>query len=216
VLAAGLAPRGGAVEARLDAPPMPATPTPMPTTDEPREYFVRLEDYHELPPECYEPNLICPLEIILHSDGNRRGRDLWLAQITYETLKYLKHSAHFAVDQTRVWQLLPMYRTVVQESHGAKGYNWEAINVEMAGVDFDAPRKRNYPPEDEIRRTVRLISQLMDFYAIPFRSVVGHYERDERGIKTDPGEKFMADFRKRLRAYRARLSPFRKMLIANP
>ncbi len=213
MLAAGLTPRldGTEAAARFDPPP-PATPTPRLTTDEPREYFVRLEDYHELPPGCYEPNLICPLEIILHSDGNRRGRDLWLVQITYETLQYLKHSAHFAVDQTRVWQLLPMYRTVVQESHGAQGYNWKAINVEMAGVDFDTPD--NYPPEDEIRRTVHLISQLMDFYGLPFQSVVGHYERDERGIKTDPGEKFMADFRKRLRAYRARLSPLKRLLSA--
>jgi len=42
----------------------------------------------------------------------------------------------------------------VQESHGAKGYNWEAINVEMAGINFDDPE--NFPPENEIRLTVRL------------------------------------------------------------
>jgi len=204
LLAAGLAPQPAGF-----APPTPTTPNP--TTDEPREYFVPLEDYHELPPECYEPNLIRPLEIILHSDDNKRGRDLWVVQITYETLKYLSHSAHFGVDYKQVWQMLPMYQTVVQESHGAKGYNWEAINVEMAGVDFD--HQDNYPPENEIRLTVRLISQLMDFYHIPFAHVVGHYERDDRGLKIDPGKKFMADFRKRLKAYRAQLSPTKRWLI---
>jgi hypothetical protein len=200
VTAAGLA-------AASLAPPTPAA------TNEPREYFVPLDDYHELPPECYEPNLVHPLEIIVHWDGNRKGRDLWLVQITFETLKYLLHSSHFAVDYRRVWQMLPMYRTVVQESHGAKGYNWEAINVEMAGVEFDAPE--NYPPENEIRLTVRLVSQLMDFYAIAFGHVVGHFERDPDGDKRDPGEKFMADFRERLMAYRASLSPVKRSRITD-
>ena len=203
--AAGFAPR------RIIAPPTPTTPNP--TTTEPREYFVPLDDYHELPPECYEPNLIRPLEIIVHSDGNRKGRDLWLAPITFETLKYLQQSVHFAVDYRRVWQMLPMYRTVVQESHGAKGYNWEAINVEMAGLDFDLPE--NYPPESEIRLTVRLVSQLMDFYRIAFEHVVGHFERDLRGDKKDPGVKFMADFREWLRAYRASLSPIKRNHISD-
>jgi hypothetical protein len=188
------------------APPTPSTPNP--TTDEPRKYFVPLEDYHELPPECYEPNLIQPLEIILHWDGNRKGRDLWVVAVTFETLKLLEQSSHFAVDKRRVWQMLPMYQTVVQESHGAKGYNWAAINVEMAGIDFDLPE--NYPPENEIRLTVRLISQLMDFYGIPFTHVVGHFERDPRGDKKDPGVKFMADFRARLQAYQALLAPLKR------
>jgi len=221
--AAGLTPRAGGSEARaggLTAPnPTSALSTPEPRsvpkeagTTEPREYFVPLGDYHELPPECYEPNLIHPLEIIVHWDGNRKGRDLWLAPITFETLSYLQQSSHFAVDHRRVWQMLPMYQNAVQESHGAKGYNWEAINVEMAGIDFDTPE--NYPPENEIRLTLRLVSQLMDFYGITFEHVAGHFERDPRGDKKDPGEKFMADFRERLKDYRARLSPVKSSLIS--
>jgi N-acetyl-anhydromuramyl-L-alanine amidase AmpD len=209
--ATGLAAAGLAARRTL-APPTPAPSNPNIT--EPREYFVALEDYHELPPDCYEPNLIQPLEIIVHWDGNRKGRDLWLAPITYETLSYLLQSSHFAVDYRRVWQMLPMYQTVVQESHGAKGYNWEAINVEMAGIDFDTPE--NYPPENEIRLTVRLVSLLMNFYGIAFEHIAGHYERDPRGDKKDPGEKFMADFRERLKAYRARLSPAKHRALENP
>jgi len=192
------------------APPTPPTPTT--TTTEPPEYFVPLEDYHELPPDCYAPNLIRPLEIILHWDGNRQGRDLWVTAVTYETLKLLQQSSHFAVDPKRVWQMLPMYRTRVQESYGAKGYNWEAINVEMAGINFDLPD--NYPAENEVRLTVRLVSQLMDFYGIAIEHVVGHYERDDRGLKEDPGVKFMADFREKLKAYRASLSPIKSELIS--
>lgn len=193
------------------APPTPPIPTT--TTTEPREYFVPLEDYHELPPECYAPNLIRPLEIIVHWDGNTKGRDLWVAPITFETLKLLGQSSHFAVDHKRIWQLLPMYRTLVQESHGAKGYNWEAINVELAGINFDLPE--NYPPENEVRLGVRLVSQLMDFYGIAFEHVAGHFERDPRGDKKDPGVKFMAGFRERLTAYRATLSPTKRLLISS-
>lgn len=200
----------GAAAPLFSAPPTPSAPNP--TTNEPPEYFVPLEDYHELPPECYEPNLIRPLEIIVHWDGNQKGRDLWLAPITFETLKYLQQSSHFAVDYRRIWQMLPMYRSVVQESHGARGYNWASINVEMAGIDFDLPE--NYPPENEIRLTVRLVSQLMDFYGVAFERVVGHYERDPRGDKKDPGVIFMADFRERLKTYRASLSPVKRQLIS--
>jgi len=194
------------------APPTPLAPTP--TTTERREYFVPLADYHELPPDCYEANLIRPLEIILHWDGNQKGRDLWVAAITFETLKYLSQSSHFAVDDKRAWQMLPMYQTVVQESHGAKGFNWEAINVEMAGVDFD--KEGNFPPESEIHLTVRLISHLMDFYGIAFEHIAGHFERDLRREKDDPGIKFMANFRERLTAYRASLSPVKRRFISSP
>jgi hypothetical protein len=193
------------------APPTP--PAPAATTTERREYFVPLADYHELPPDCYEANLIRPLEIILHWDGNQKGRDLWVTAITFETLKYLKQSSHFAVDHKRTWQMLPMYQTVVQESHGSKGFNWEAINVEMAGIDFD--QEGNFPPESEILLTVRLISRLMDFYGIAFEHVAGHFERDLRGEKDDPGINFMAIFRERLTTYRASLSPVKRRFLSN-
>jgi N-acetyl-anhydromuramyl-L-alanine amidase AmpD len=172
-----------------------------------------LGEYHELPPECYAPNLIRPFEIIIHWDGNRRGRELWLAPITYETLVYVQQSAHFAVDYKRVWQLLPMYQTLVQESFGARGYNWAAINVEMAGADFDRPENR--PPESEVTLTVHLVSQLMDFYTIPIEHVAGHFERDARGDKVDPGPLFMARFRAQLAAHRASLSPLKRRLWAS-
>jgi len=212
LLAAGLIPRGSPSPARGSPTPsaLPTPGAPAPFTTEPRVYFVPLENYHELPPECYEANLIHPLEIILHWDGNDR-RDLQLAQVTYQTLKLLKQSSHFAVDETKIWQLLPMYQTVVQESHGAKGYNWEAINIEMAGINFDAQDRR--PPESQIRLTLLLVSQLMDFYGLPLAHIVGHFERDERGLKQDPGEKFLAEFRERLQAYRVKLSPLKQMLL---
>jgi hypothetical protein len=198
---------GGLAAASL----LPPTPPPVATTTEAPEYFVPLADYHELPPDCYEPNLIRPLEIIVHSDGNRRGRDLWVAPVTFETLRYLSQSAHFAVDFKRVWQLLPMYRTLVQEAHGALGFNKTSVHIEMAGLDFDLPD--NYPPESEIYNTVQLASQLMDYYRIAFAHVVGHYERDPRGLKTDPGRRFMEDFRLRLTRYRAGLSPLKAALL---
>jgi hypothetical protein len=193
------------------APPTP--PVPRATTTQSREYFVPLENYHELPADCYAQNLIEPLEIIVHWDGNRHGRDLWLAPVTFETMSFVKTSAHFAVDYKQVWQLLPMYASLVQESFGAKGFNWEAINVEMAGVDFDLPGGE--PPEDEVTRTVRLVSSLMDHYRISYARVVGHYERDERGDKRDPGPTFMAAFRERLLAYRGRLSPVKRRHLAD-
>ena len=43
----------------------------------------------------------------------------------------------------------------------------------------------------------------------------GHFERDPRGDKKDPGEKLMADFRERLKAYRAALSPAKRSLISD-
>jgi hypothetical protein len=193
------------------APPTP--PSPRPTTDEPRVYFVPFADYHELPPECYAQNLIRPFEIIVHWDGNRQGRDLWLAPITFETLQYVQQSAHFAVDYKRIWQMLPMHQTLVQESFGARGWNWAAINVEMAGTEFDEPE--NAPPESEVALTVRLVSRLMDHYAIAYEHVVGHFERDPRGDKRDPGVRFMASFRQALANYRARRSPLKDALAAD-
>jgi murein DD-endopeptidase MepM/ murein hydrolase activator NlpD len=182
------------------------------TTTERREYFVALENYHELPPQAYTPNLIRPREIILHWDGNNEAQALWVTAITFETLRYLGQSSHFAVDYKRVWQMLPMYQTVVQESSGALGYNNVSINIEMAGTNFDQPG--NFPPESQIQLTLRLTSQLMDFYHIPYAHVVGHFERDPRGEKDDPGIGFMAIFRERLAAYRASLSPVKRQFLS--
>jgi hypothetical protein len=194
------------------APPTPVVPTL--TTHEARTCFVPVADYHELPADCYAQNLIRPLEIILHWDGNLQARDLWVAPVTFETLALLRQSAHFAVDYKRIWQMLPMYQTLVQESHGAQGYNWSAINVELAGTEFDQPE--NAPAESQVTLSVALVSQLMDFYHIAFEHVVGHYERDPRGLKRDPGPLFMAGFRERLAAYRGRLSPLKPQAIALP
>jgi hypothetical protein len=194
------------------APPTPLVPTV--TTREPRAYFVAQSDYHELPAGCYAQNLIRPLEIILHWDGNRQGRDLWVAPVTFETLRLLQQSSHFAVDYKRIWQLLPMYQTLVQESYGAQGFNWSAINVELAGTEFDQPE--NAPLDSQVALAVGLVSQLMDFYYIAFEHVAGHFERDARGDKRDPGVKFMAAFRQRLAAYRGRLSPLKPAAFAAP
>ena len=198
--------------AGVAVPPTPPVPTP--TTTEPREYFVPLVDYHELPPECYAQNLIRPFEIIMHWDGNQQGRDLWLAPITFETLQFTQQSSHFAVDYKRVWQLLPMFGTLVQESYGAKGYNWAAINVELAGTEFDQPG--NAPPASEVALAVRLVARLMEHYDIAPAHVVGHYERDPRGDKRDPGLQFMAGFRTQLAAYRASRSPLKQQALAEP
>lgn len=198
--------------AGLWAPPTPLAPTP--TTDEAPEYFVPLADYQELPPDCYAQNLIRPFEIILHWDGNRQDRDLWLAPITFQTLRYLQQSAHFAVDYQQVWQMLPMYQTVVQESHGAKGFNWAAINVELAGTEFDLPGYA--PPDGEVQLALRLVSRLMDHYDIRFEHVAGHFERDDRGDKRDPGVLFTERFRQELLAYRARLSPLKPQALSAP
>jgi hypothetical protein len=172
-------------------PPAPPTPVPRttplpgpPSTGEPRQYFVPAADYHELPASCYADSLIPPFEIILHWDGNQHGRALWLAPVTFDTLRFTQQSSHFAVDYKRAWQMLPMYQTVVQQSYGAKGYNWESINIEMAGTDFDLPE--NQPPESEVQRTLQLVSLLMDYYRIDFQHVVGHYERDPSRLKRDP------------------------------
>jgi hypothetical protein len=194
------------------APPTPPVPTV--TTREPRAYFVARDDYHELPPECYAQNLIRPLEIILHWDGNRHARDLWVAPVTFETLQLLRQSSHFAVDYKRIWQLLPMYQTLVQESHGAQGYNWAAINLELAGTEFDQPG--NAPPASEVALAVSLVSQLMDYYQIASEHVVGHFQRDPRGDKRDPGEQFMTAFHTQLAAYRARRSPLKQQFLAAP
>jgi hypothetical protein len=194
------------------APPTPLAPSP--TTAEAPAYFVPLADYHLLPAECYAQNLIRPFEIIVHWDGNRQGRELWLAPITFETLQFTRQSSHFAVDYKRIWQLLPMYATRVQESYGAQGYNWAAINVELAGTEFDQPD--NAPPDSEVTLAVRLVSRLMDHYAIAFAHVLGHFERDPRGLKRDPGVQFMADFRERLSAYRSGLAPLKQQALAEP
>ena len=198
--------------AQLPTPPPAATPaarstpaTAVPTTTETPQYFVPLDDYHELPPECYAQNLIQPQEIIVHWDGNQRGRALWLAPVTFDTLRFTQQSSHFAVDYKQAWQLLPMYQTVVQQSYGARGYNWESINIEMAGTDFDLPGSQ--PPEGEVLRTIQLVSLLMDYYQIDFQHIAGHYERDPSFQKHDPGVKFMAQFRQRLAEYRQALAP---------
>jgi hypothetical protein len=175
--------------------------------------FVAAEHYHELPADCYAPFLIEPREIIVHWDGNRNGRDTWLAPITYQTLAYLGHSAHFAVDAYRVWQMLPMYRAQVQESYGAHGFNDVAINVELSGVDFDAPG--NAPPDGQVARAVELVANLMEYYSIDLAGVAGHFERDLRGLKDDPGPAFMAAFRDRLARYRAARPVSRRRLIVD-
>jgi N-acetyl-anhydromuramyl-L-alanine amidase AmpD len=197
-------------------PPPAATPevrstplAPVPSTSEHRQYFVPASDYHELPPESYAQNLIQPQEIIVHWDGNQHARALWLAPVTFDTLRFTQQSAHFAVDYKQAWQLLPMYQTVVQQSYGAKGYNWESINIEMAGTDFDLPA--NQPPESEVQRTLQLVSMLMDYYQIDSQHVAGHYERDPSRLKHDPGVKFMAAFRQRLQSYRLALAPSKRI-----
>ncbi len=197
--------------AALPAPLRPKAARPDAAPPGERVYFTPLADYRELPADCYADTLIRPGEIILHWDGNRNGRELWKAAVTYETLAYLRQSAHFAVDDRRGLQMLPLYRGLAQESYGAKGYNWIALNVELAGRDFDQPEFA--PAESQVRLTVRLVSQLMDFYDIPFAKVVGHYERDDRGLKRDPGLAFMARFREQLAAYRATLSPLKRQLL---
>ena len=207
------------------APPPPtlppvATPValstplpPMPATSERMQFFVPQGDYHELPPECYAQNLIVPQEIIVHWDGNQHGRALWLAPITFETLRFTQQSSHFAVDYKQTWQLLPMYRNLVQNSYGARGYNWESINIEMAGTDFDLPGSQ--PPDSEVQRTLQLVSLLMDYYQIDFQHVAGHYQRDPSQLKHDPGVKFMASFRQRLLTYRASLAPSKRRYLAS-
>ncbi len=187
-----------------------AAAPPPPAVWGPRVLLVAPADYHELPADCYAANIIRPGEIILHWDGNRHGRELWKVAVTYETLAYVKQSAHFGVDDRAVWQFLPLYRHGAQESYGAKGYNWTALNIEMAGRDFDQPEFA--PAPGQVRLTLQLVSQLMDYYAIPFERVFGHYERDDRGLKTDPGPAFLASFRQQLAAYRALLSPARRWL----
>jgi len=184
---------------------------PVPNTIEQRQYFVPAADYHELPPECYAQNLIQPQEIIVHWDGNQRGRSLWLAPVTFDTLRFTQQSSHFAVDYKQAWQLLPMYQTVVQQSFGARGYNWESINIEMAGTDFDLPGSP--PPESEVQRTVQLVSLLMDFYLIDEPHIAGHYERDPSFQKHDPGIKFMAAFRQRLADYRRSQAPSKRQFL---
>lgn len=176
-------------------------------------YFVPLKNYRELPADSYAPDLITPREIILHWDGNRNGRELWKAAITYETLAFLNQSVHFAVDDKVVLQMLPMFRRQVQHSYGALGFNDVAINIELAGRNFDVPELA--PAPEQVRRTVALTSLLMDYYALPFERVVGHFERDERGLKKDPGEKFMAEFRMKLAEYRASRSPIKQLLISD-
>lgn len=180
----------------------------------PPVYFVAPAGYRELPADCFAANTISPREIILHWDGNRNDRPLWKAVITYETLALLKQSSHFAIDDKRTLQLLPMYRTRVQESYGAKGYNDRSINVELAGREFDQPEFA--PAPSQVARTLQLVSLLMDFYHLPPASVVGHYERDDRGLKRDPGPQFMAAFRDQLRAYRANRPPLKTALQPAP
>lgn len=177
------------------------------------EYFVTSANYQELPPDCYYPERITPREIILHYDANSQDKSLWVVAITYETLQRNGLSVHFAVDYKRVWQMLPMYRTQVQMSKGAQGFNATAINIEMAGTRFDEPDF--YPPESEVQLTLFLVSVLMDFYRIPFENVVGHFERDLRGLKQDPGVRFMASFRQQLAAYRRTLTPTKRWLNAS-
>lgn len=212
----------------LPAPDAPLAPTPPPaatpearttplapaaTTTEPRQYFVPAVDYHELPPECYAQNLIQPQEIILHWDGNQHGRAVWLAPVTFDTLRFTQQSSHFAVDYKQAWQLLPMYQTVVQQSYGAKGFNWESINIEMAGTDFDL--LGNQPPESEVQGTLQLVSLLMDYYKIDVQHVAGHYERDPSRLKRDPGVKFMSTFRQKLFSYRSALAPNKRRFWVN-
>lgn len=176
----------------------PADPGPL-------RLFVPPENYRPLPPDCYADRLIRPSELILHWDGNRHGRELWKVRVMYETLAYVGQSSHFGVDDRVAWQFLPMYQGQVQESYGAKGHNRESINVEMAGRDFDEPGME--PTEAQVWLTVQLVSRLMDHYGIPARSLYGHFERDERGLKHDPGVNFMAAFRQRLAAFRDERGP---------
>lgn len=209
--AGGQASAPGVTRPRAGAPPTPLAAHPI--TLEPRIYFVPLDHYHELPPECYAANLIQPREIILHWDGNS-DPDLQVAAVTFETMKLLAHSSHFVVDDRKIWQMLPMYPTLVQESHGAQGYNWGAINIEMTGINFDA--KETAPSETKVRLTLLLVSQLMDYYAIQPEHIAGHYERDLRELKEDPGPKFLAKFREQLNLYRAKRSPLKIDLLSNP
>lgn len=175
-------------------------------------YFTPVEAYRPLPPGTYEDSLIVPREIILHWDGNRRGRELWLVEITYQTLALLGNSAHFAVDRFQVWQMLPMYAWRVQEAHGARGYNDRAIHIEMAGVNFDAGA--NLPPERETRQALHLALALMLYYEIPFESVYGHYERDLPPPSLDPGREYMEYFRGLLAARLKALPAQRRALYA--
>ena len=166
------------------------------------------DQYHELPPEAYLPTQITPTMIILHWDGQEGSPYGWTTNGTYIGLGF-ETSAHFAVGIDGVLQMLPMTNTTVARSQGAIGRNDQAINIEMAGWNFDATP----PTQKEIDATVNLIIKLMQAYHITINDVFGHSEQDTVNsngqacvigfgsdchdrYKSDPGKEFMDEIRK--------------------
>ncbi|HLD30556.1 MAG TPA: helix-hairpin-helix domain-containing protein, partial [bacterium] len=175
------------------------------------------EDYRELP---FEDRLVTPAQIILHWDGQPGAPAGWNTRITYNGLSGVMErselledgtirveerstNSHFGVDRNGAVQFLPMYEGFVQRSYGAFGY-YDAINIEMAGNNFNYSNGISNVPQEELDHTLNLVVELMLQYDIPYDQVVGHYERDtytdqygtvhERG-KPDPGPAFMEYFR---------------------
>ena len=166
------------------------------------------DQYHELPPSTYLPTQIVPTMIILHWDGQGGSPYGWTTNGTYRGLGF-ETSAHFAVGIDGVLQMLPMTNTTVARSQGAIGRNDQAINIEMAGWNFDATP----PTQKEIDASINLIIKLMQAYHLTINDVFGHSEQDTVNsngqacvigvdsdcrdrYKSDPGKEFMDKIRK--------------------
>lgn len=153
---------------------------------------------------------VTPDMIIIHWDGNTsKDRALWTSQNTVNGLISNNTSAHFAVGVDRTLQLLQMRDSDVERSSGATGRPG-AINIEIAGSNFDVTP----PTEEQFRDTVRLVIALMNQYRLTIDDIYGHYEQDyskRRGDswyasdpsdlgsvhfgKPDPGPEFMGRLR---------------------
>ncbi len=146
--------------------------------------------------------------IILHWDGQEGSPYGWTTNGTYRGLGF-ETSAHFAVGTDGVLQMLPMTNTTVARSQGAIGRNDQAINIEMAGFNFDATP----PTQKEIDASINLIIKLMQVYHLTINDVFGHSEQDTinsngqacvMGVdpdcrdryKSDPGKEFLDKIRK--------------------
>jgi peptidoglycan/xylan/chitin deacetylase (PgdA/CDA1 family) len=150
--------------------------------------------------------LVNPRLIVIHTDGQKPEIfDKWCTQNTYNGLNGEKRKilTTFAVDQQSPAQLTSIYlrkgRLWIpepkEESQGASGIP-SAINIEMAGSEFDEIFESTINPEKKdivlstIENTADLVCKLIKLSGakLSLKNVVGHLEVSIKG-KSDPGKK---------------------------
>ncbi len=139
------------------------------------------------------------------------------AESIHTTLNERELSCQFSVDPEKKLQGINLYEEVTEIPSCVLG-DVNNISIEIAGVYFDAvlddPDDPNFqylfgedqfaPPFDDsvdggsTQQALELTCWALEQYDLPEGQVIGHFEYENNGNKSDPGQKYIEYFRQRV------------------